>query len=458
MFSKSIILGIKKKNEIVKRTITYLVILFVWFFLYFRRLGSTSLAPWDEAWYAEIARNILKKKSPFLLFWNGRPYMDHPFLGFWFIALGFIIFGVNEFGARFFSCLSALGSMFLLFFISYEFFKDRLLSLFPPLILATMPWFWLRARTANLDAFLVFFILLAIWVSIRCTKGKAPLWFLGVALALSTLIKTIVGFLTFPLCLYLLFPSFKRFKKRDWRLFFLAFAVISAFWYIPNLYVYGLGFIKRNIFTIGLRWHGNKGRVSRLDLDLAKTLHLLHMGTLLWYKPALIAFILGVLLIKRRFVRMIYLWIIIVVGVFSFSSQTELWHLIPVYPALATLIVLAIFGVTSRLKICWLSKALSFLVAFVVILFFGGRIVKGLYKDIVRPPSVSQEEVLSREVSKYSEDVFFDDDYLPVVVFYSGKRVYTLPFSSYSLEGIRELYRKAPFLLLTKEWLLTGVK
>jgi 4-amino-4-deoxy-L-arabinose transferase len=68
---------------------------------FFFNLGLSSLVSWDEAWYAEIARNIIKSGDIFNLTWNQMAYYDHPPVGFWLIAIGEILFGYSEFGVRF---------------------------------------------------------------------------------------------------------------------------------------------------------------------------------------------------------------------------------------------------------------------------------------------------------------------------------------------------------------------
>jgi 4-amino-4-deoxy-L-arabinose transferase len=67
---------------------------------FFFNLGLSSLVSWDEAWYAEIARNIIKSGDIFNLTWNQMAYYDHPPVGFWLIAIGEILFGYSEFGYK----------------------------------------------------------------------------------------------------------------------------------------------------------------------------------------------------------------------------------------------------------------------------------------------------------------------------------------------------------------------
>src|SRR5258708_7490783 len=69
--------------------------------LFFYKLGQSSLVSFDEAWYAAISKNILIHQDFINLTFNGMKYYDHPPLGFWFTAITFQLFGINEFWARF---------------------------------------------------------------------------------------------------------------------------------------------------------------------------------------------------------------------------------------------------------------------------------------------------------------------------------------------------------------------
>src|SRR3989344_7602006 len=78
--------------------------------LFFYKLGQTSLVSWDEAWYAEVAKNIMRSGSLINMTWNSHPYFDHPPAGYWLMALSYKLFGVNEFWTRFPSAIAGIVS------------------------------------------------------------------------------------------------------------------------------------------------------------------------------------------------------------------------------------------------------------------------------------------------------------------------------------------------------------
>ena len=84
--------------------------------VFFSKIASFPLRNWDEAWYAEIIKNMASGKYGFLMpFWNGRYYFDHAPLYFWLSAPIFKIFGAGEWQARFVSATAAVFAAFLIF-------------------------------------------------------------------------------------------------------------------------------------------------------------------------------------------------------------------------------------------------------------------------------------------------------------------------------------------------------
>ncbi|MBI4099902.1 glycosyltransferase family 39 protein, partial [Candidatus Microgenomates bacterium] len=151
--------------------------------LFFFNLGGYSLVDFDEAWYAEIARNILKFRDPFLLFFNGQPYLDHPPLGFNLMALSFSLFGVNEFTARLPSALLGFGCLVLVYLIGKNLF-NRFVGLSAAAMLVSSVWFIFRAREADLDIPFLFFYLLTILTAIKIRSHPSWLYVLAISLAL----------------------------------------------------------------------------------------------------------------------------------------------------------------------------------------------------------------------------------------------------------------------------------
>ena len=79
---------------------------FIWY------LGSTGLVDETEPLFAEASRQMLVTGDWVTPYWNGETRFDKPALVYWFMALCYKLVGVNEWGARLPSALSAIALVY----------------------------------------------------------------------------------------------------------------------------------------------------------------------------------------------------------------------------------------------------------------------------------------------------------------------------------------------------------
>ena len=93
--------------------------------LFFAKSGRPALEPFDDASYADIAKNIVKTGDWLHLRWlGGATFLEKPPLHLWMIAASFKIFGQNEFAARLFSSLCGLGTILVTVLFGRELFRS----------------------------------------------------------------------------------------------------------------------------------------------------------------------------------------------------------------------------------------------------------------------------------------------------------------------------------------------
>ena len=124
----------------------------------FINLSSPAELVFDEVYYVNGAQDYLK---------NGvetdgaKPeFIVHPPVGKWAIAAGIKIFGDNSFGWRFSAALVGTLSIFLIFLVARRLFDSYFLALLAAALTAIDGLHIVMSRTALLDIFLMFFILL----------------------------------------------------------------------------------------------------------------------------------------------------------------------------------------------------------------------------------------------------------------------------------------------------------
>ena len=100
------------RDDRTRRTIAHfilgLVILFLACWTLFWRLGQGSFNDWDEAAYAQIAREMVTSGDWITPHWNGMPLHDKPPLVIWFMAAGMMFMNSIELAARLPAALAGL--------------------------------------------------------------------------------------------------------------------------------------------------------------------------------------------------------------------------------------------------------------------------------------------------------------------------------------------------------------
>ena len=157
-----------------------LVIALLSFILRLSNLGAIKGFIFDEVYYVDGARDLLKYGVEVT---GSQPeFIVHPPLGKWMISLGIALFGDNEFGWRFMTALVGSLMIGLIALIAQRLFRNPLLTALASFLMAIDGLGLVHSRTALLDNFLTFFILVATYFFIKrnywLTGG-----FLGLALA-----------------------------------------------------------------------------------------------------------------------------------------------------------------------------------------------------------------------------------------------------------------------------------
>lgn len=460
---------VKGKGLRWKIDILIIFLLLFTFPLFFYKLGQSSLVSWDEAWYAEIGRNILITGDFMRLSWNGQPYTDHPPAGFWLIASGIGIFGQTEFGVRSFSAVSGILCVIILYFLGKELF-NRVVGISSALALTSAIWFLARARSGNLDVFLAMFFILTLFLALKSIKNRFYIIPFFVSLAALFLTKTIVPLTIIP-ALILIFSSFRISKKNNIYLIlgFLSFVAITGVWVYIQL-IYKSDFISR-YFMIGLP--GVEVKTSYLDnLKLAKTY--LHDGIGKWFWPGILGIFSGLFLFQKRFFILSLFFLTFFIP-FVFSPKGHIWHLVPLHPIL----ILAFFGVAYELGNVILdlvqdlfrgrfrnqfgmTKEVFVSAGLLSVCFYFTTIQlrQIWYSFIDIPRYISDEAILSTEAGKYPDKFFIDGDFGPTAVWYSKKHVQHI-----SNDELDSMFKKqgnftklSSFLLITKQYRLDEIK
>lgn len=471
-----------KITKLLANNFFLIVLVLVFSFLFFYRLDWNTLVSWDEAWYGTIARNMLQKGDFIYMVWKDRPYYDHPPMGFWLMAASYKIFGVNEFSTRFPSAFLGLLSILLIYVVSCELFKNRLIGFVSALVLGTSVWYLIRVRSGNLDSIFIFFYILTIFLALKSSRNFK--WFPATMASFGGLIlsKTLVGFSAGILIIFLTAGQLIKLKK-NWWLTLLAIIVLLTVaypWYYFHIKTNPL-FIQEHFIITGMR---NKPLASYFKLNATLPLFYLHMGVRKWYYIWLIS--LAFLTITFKFLKkpifFILLWNLIVLYPFLTSDKTEIWHLIPVYLPIALLIASGVYcgletiidfvipaqaGIQKRLCRFLIKSGMTlkksdtinclFLLTF---LFIASIQIKNFYFEVYpRSKYIPDDVDISKRVAKYKQKIYLDDDFAPIAFFYSNRKI--TPVNDL-LEDKRTMLKffqsdEKDFVMITRNWAIDNL-
>ncbi|HEY8240461.1 MAG TPA: glycosyltransferase family 39 protein, partial [Kiritimatiellia bacterium] len=208
-------------------------------FFTFHRLGSGSLAPWDESLTAERSREMLASGDWLTPQLGFEPNFQKPPLYYWITATLFRAIGQDEFSVRLTSACFGLGCVVLVFLLGRGAGGPGC-GLLCAAALALNPHWMFLTRQGMLDSGMAFGLLGCTWALTR--PGPRP-GAAGFFLALGCLIKT-------PLVLAgLVIPAFERLAvrrepgaRRDIVIAALVACVAGLWWYLFAVVRWGNAF------------------------------------------------------------------------------------------------------------------------------------------------------------------------------------------------------------------------
>jgi 4-amino-4-deoxy-L-arabinose transferase-like glycosyltransferase len=167
----------------------FALIILVIFLVSLLQLGSWGLTETSEARYAQIAKEMIESGDFIHPTKMGISHYHKPPLTYYMTALGYSIFGINEFGARFFLSIALLVQLMLIYKTSLLLFGDRKTSLLTVVLYFSAPLLLASARNLTTDAYLNTFVLMAVYYWLRYLDEKKFFFMFYLALSLGFFTK-----------------------------------------------------------------------------------------------------------------------------------------------------------------------------------------------------------------------------------------------------------------------------
>ncbi len=331
-------------------------------FLIFSRLGQGALANFDDCYYAEKAKEMVRGGDWLTPHFAGIARWDNPPLFLWLMALSFRVFGITNYGAIFFSAVSGVLCVIVLYRLCARLGLDRFEGFVAALVLLTTQYFLKYSRHAMFDVFLTLLFLLAIDAYLRALLGKGR-WFLllGLFCGLGIMTKSVLGL--FPLLVataHLVLTGNGRRLLSPWYLGGIAVALLTALpWYWYSFSVHGDAFLGEHFrwllwergFVIGREehsWGDRLGYLKGLAQHYWPWLPLAVAGLIVEARIASRGSVVAAggadgstpepgSLSPRSRSLLLLTWLLVVVGVMSLAIEQKLWYVMSAFPCLAIL-------------------------------------------------------------------------------------------------------------------------
>jgi 4-amino-4-deoxy-L-arabinose transferase-like glycosyltransferase len=218
--------------------------------------GLISLSIPDEVFYAQTSKEMLQQHSWMTPYLFGQPQFEKPIFIYWMLNLGFIIFGMTSFAARFFPALFGMLGVLAVYLLARIGFRDDKKAFICAIVMMTCGLYVGLARTVFTDLIFSVFILLALlsfyWGYIFDRKKGTGILLFFIFSALAVLAKGPLG-LIIPALTVILFLLIKKNIKflfsgyLIWGL--LVFSLVCLPWYILMFKLYGNEFIREFFYN-----------------------------------------------------------------------------------------------------------------------------------------------------------------------------------------------------------------
>ena len=342
--------------------------------VFFENIAYKALYDFDEARYAEIAKNIILTNQWFIPLAGGpddpqqlnyftlsdgstlNPYFWKPPLHPQVIAIFYKIFGINELSVRLPSLIFGIMSLVIIYLISKNIFpKNNFIPLVSIILISSSNNFSFLTSQGIAETMLLFFNLLSIYLTL---KNKIILT--GFFVSVAFMIKSFATFWIFPLIFLILYQNNKKdFISKIWKLLVIFFLVCLP-WHILMYINFGNNFIN-GYFNANLIQ-----RATGEQQNIAPIYWYLKYGLEYWryfYFLLVISLIPLLKQIQNHKLYFLIIWVSIIFIPFSLMKSKVWWYVFPMYVPLS---IITAWGLNIIFK---KSKLLLIPLTLIVFLF-----------------------------------------------------------------------------------------
>jgi len=323
-----------------------LILLFLSFVFLMFGNNFISLTNPDEVFYAGTAKEMIQQKTWLIPFLFGKPQFEKPIFTYWLLRLGFLMFGISNFGARLFPALFAMLGIMAVYFFCRQIYGNSRKAFICAFILMTSGFYIGLARTVFTDMIFSIFILLSLGFFFlgylnKITK-RAGILLYFVFLGFAVLTKGPLGFFIPSLVIIVFLAAKKEIsflfcKYSIWG--FLLFILVASPWYCFMFIKFGNSFIQEFFYNDHIRRffeaeHKGNDRWYFYPSSMVFTIFPWSIFTL-----AALLSLLKRLIVKKHSNLDLFLfcWVLVFFLAFQPAHSKLVSYIFPLFPALAVM-------------------------------------------------------------------------------------------------------------------------
>jgi len=394
-----------------RKQIIFLVLLIAFLgglFLY--KIAEPALFEEDEAKITEEAREILVTGDWLTLHLNLEPWFHKPPLYMWCTAVTFKLFAMNEFTARVWSAIFAIGACVATFFLGRMIFEFAVGG-FSAIMLGTSLLFVCLSRAAFVDTPLTFFITLSMLFFLKAYEEKSfllPLSALSMALAVMS--KGPIGVILpgISIFVYLMFKKELGYVVRNiWQvvLSLFVFLLVATPWWIAEYLMWGKTFIGDlfgdymvGIYTSTFQRHAGPFYFYVIVILL---------GMLPWSINVIAGIVNGAK--KENLDKTLFLlvWAAVVFVIFSTAKTKVPGYILPIFPPLSILAAMSFDSWKTRAGRMALPVLTALMLVSVVFVIIASEFILPKFEEQYNPSRIVANEI-KKDVKDWDTVKYYD--------------------------------------------------
>ncbi len=320
----------------------------------FARAGVGVLANFDDAYYAEKAKQMLRTGDWLTPHFAGIQRLDNPPLVLWLMAASFAVLGVTNFAAVLWSALAGVACVVATHRLALRLGREPFEAWAAGIVLLGTGYFLKYANHAMFDVVLTLLFVAALLAYRRAWDGSTAAWVaVGALTGLGVLTKSVLGL--FPLGVIALHTlwcgrALRALRSGAWLAPVAATLVILP-WYGYQLATHHDAFVREHIAWLLVQRGLGTGQEAASPSSPLGYLRELALTYWPWLPLALAGLWLTLregfaredraapvrAFPDRASARLLLLWPGLVIGVLSFAHEKKLWYVMSAFPALALL-------------------------------------------------------------------------------------------------------------------------